>query len=91
MNSATISKIEKARRYAEEPERVRFQSFSVVFRGSNADHVVTLDGDDFTCNCHHYQAHQEACAHIMALQRMLALMLSTEQQTAGAHLAYATA
>ena len=91
MNSTTISKVEKARRYATEPERVRFEQFQVTFRGSNDQHTVRMNGADFTCNCHYYQAHEEACAHIMALQRLLASMLSEDQQTAGAHFTFAAA
>ncbi len=90
MNSAMISKIEKARRYAEEPERVAFQSFEVTFRGSNDDHVVRLDGNEFSCTCHFFEGHR-TCCHTMALQRILAPMLSEEQQTAGAPFSFATA
>lgn len=90
MNSAMISKIDKARRYAEEPERIRFQSFRVTFRGENDDHVVTLDGEAFTCNCHFFEAQgMGTCSHVMAMQRLLSAMLSTEQQTAGAPFSFA--
>lgn len=92
MNSAMISKIEKARRYAEEPERIRFQRFEVTFHGDNDDHVVTLDGAEFTCNCHFFVAQgMGTCSHVMAMQRLLAPMLSSEQQTAGAPFSFATA
>ena len=87
-----ISKIEKARRYAQEPERVKFQSFRVSFHGGNDDHTVTLDGDEFTCDCHFFEAQgMGTCSHVMAMQRMLASMLSEEQQTAGAPFSFATA
>jgi hypothetical protein len=87
-----ISKIEKARRYAEEPERVKFQAFRVSFHGGNDDHTVTLDGDVFSCDCHFFEAQgMGTCSHVMALQRMLAPMLSEEQQTAGAPFTFATA
>lgn len=81
-SSSYISKIEKARLYAEEPERIKFQSFRATLRGSHEDHHVAMDGDDFSCDCHGFEAHG-TCAHIMALQRILADMLSEEQQVAG--------
>lgn len=92
MNSAMISKIDKARRYAEEPERVRFQSFQVAFKGENDDHIVTLDGNEFTCNCHFFEAQgMGTCSHVMAMQRLLATFLTAEQQAAGAPFSFATA
>ncbi|RIK44064.1 MAG: hypothetical protein DCC58_08830 [Chloroflexi bacterium] len=92
MNSAMVSKIEKARRYAEEPERIRFERFEVRFRGENDDHVVTLEGDSFTCNCHFFEAQgMGTCSHVMAMQRILSRMLSLEQQTAGMPFSFATA
>jgi hypothetical protein len=87
-----ISKIEKARRYAQEPDRVKFQSFKVSFHGGNDDHTVTLDGDTFSCDCHFFEAQgMGTCSHVMAMQRLLAPMLSEEQQTAGAPFTFATA
>jgi hypothetical protein len=87
-----ISKIEKARRYAEEPERVKFQSFEVRFRGTHDDYTVKMMGDEFTCSCHFYDVQQMGtCCHIMALQRILEPMLTEEQQTAGTPFSFATA
>lgn len=92
MNSSMIGKIEKARRYAEEPERVKFQSFTVTFEGTHDTYTTTLDGTDFTCTCHFFDVQQMGtCCHIMALQRILAPMLSEEQQTAGAPFTFASA
>lgn len=89
-NSTLISKIEKARRYAEEPERIRFRSFKATIRGGHDDHHVALEGDEFTCDCHFYQTHA-TCSHTMAMQRILAPMLSEEQQTAGRPFTFAYA
>ncbi len=91
MNSSMIGKVEKAHRYAEEPERVSFQKFEVRFRGNHDEYTVTLDGDQFTCTCHHFEAHtMDTCVHIMAMQRILAPMLNEEQRTAGAPFTFAT-
>lgn len=90
MNSSMIGKIEKARRYAEEPDRVKFQSFDVQFRGTHDDYTVRMDGNEFTCNCHFFETVGEGtCCHVMALQRMFATMLTEEQQTAGAPFSFA--
>ncbi len=35
MQSSLIGKVEKAKRYAEEPERVTISNFSAEFRGEN--------------------------------------------------------
>ena len=35
MNSSMIGKIEKAHRYAREPERVRFNEFKATFHGGH--------------------------------------------------------
>lgn len=83
LNSSLISKVEKSRRYAEEPERVRFQEFEVVFRGENAEHLVTMRGTEFTDTSHSFQT-LGTSSHIMALQKILAPMLTDDQQTAGA-------
>src|SRR5947207_1651020 len=70
MYSSLISKIEKAKRYAEEPERISFRSFEVAFRGENGTHAVSLRGDDWNCECEHFHT-SGLCAHVMTLQRAL--------------------
>lgn len=83
MNSTLISKVEKARRYAEEPQRASFQGFTVAFHGGHDEHTVTMQDAEFSCTCHFYEVHN-TCAHIMAMQRILHEMLTEEQRTAGA-------
>ncbi len=74
MQSSLIGKIEKARRYAEEPDRVSISLFSATFRGENDTHVLTLDGGRWHCNCHFFSEWGE-CVHVMTLQRLLGRML----------------
>ena len=77
MNSSMIGKIEKAHRYAREPERMSIRHLATTFHGGHDDYDVTLDGDTWTCSCHTFEAHMvESCSHIMAIQQMLAPMLS---------------
>lgn len=74
MNSSVIGKIEKAKRYAQERDRMRVNSLSVHFRGENGDHDVTLDGETWHCTCDFFAGHG-TCAHTMALERVLEGML----------------
>lgn len=74
MQSSLIGKIEKAKRYAEEPERVAISSFSAEFRGENDSHVINLNDGKWQCNCHFFAEWGE-CVHIMTLQRLLGKML----------------
>ena len=71
MYSSLISKIEKAKRYAEEPERITFEMFDVRFRGDNGSHRVSLKGDDWACECDHFHT-SGLCAHVMTMQRVFA-------------------
>jgi hypothetical protein len=79
MYSSLISMVEKAKRYAAEPERITFSGIAVDFRGNNGSHTVGLRGDEWSCTCDHFQAHT-LCAHVMTLQRMFALHLSDAQR-----------
>ena len=79
MNSSMIGKIEKAHRYAREPERIRFQSLTATFRGAHDDYEVSLAGDEWHCTCHTFESHAVGtCSHVMALQQVLGQMLSAE-------------
>ncbi len=75
MYSSLISKIEKAKRYAEEPERITFETFDVRFRGDNGSHRVSLHGDEWACECDHFHT-TGLCAHVMTMQRIFASHLS---------------
>ena len=70
MNSSLIGKIEKAVAYAQEKDRVEFQSFAVSFRGKNSSHAVTYDHGTFRCDCDFFPV-WSTCSHSMALERML--------------------
>ena len=84
MNSSMIGKIEKAHRYAKEPERVRIHSLESIFHGGHDDHRVGLKDGQWHCSCHAFSSHAlGTCAHVMALQQMLARMLSEEDRYSG--------
>ena len=71
MHSSLIGKIEKARRYAQERDRVRFSSFKATFRGDNDSYQVEYEGGKFHCTCNFFAGWGE-CAHTMTLERMFA-------------------
>ena len=74
MDASMISKIHKARQYAEDRSRFLFNSFAVTFRGTNANHRVSLSEDGWHCDCHYFET-RSYCAHTMALERLLDGML----------------
>jgi len=79
MNSSMIGKIEKAHRYAREPQRVRFAALEAVFHGEHDDYTITLADGRWHCSCHTFVSHVVGtCSHVMAMQQMLGSMLSEE-------------
>ena len=74
MNSSLIGKIEKAKRYAEEPHRITFTDFTAEFHGDNNDYSVSYKSGEWHCTCHFFSVNG-TCSHTMALQRMLASMM----------------
>jgi hypothetical protein len=79
MNSSLIGKIEKAKRYAQEPGRVRFQRFEVSFRGAHDLHRVAFDHGRWECNCHFFALYG-TCSHTMAMERILGEMMPSDAE-----------
>ena len=77
MRSSLIGKIEKAKRYAQEPSRVTFSGLSAVFRGENDDHKLSYSNGKWQCTCHFF-SQWKTCSHVMALQEILGKMLPKE-------------
>ena len=71
MHSSLIGKIEKARRYALERERVRFSGFQATFHGEHDEYQVEFANGKWHCTCNFFSGWGE-CAHTMALERMFA-------------------
>lgn len=80
MDYSTYNKIEKARRYSEDPSRFTFQSFSMQFHGSHRDHNVSYGDAGFHCDCEFFGTHR-TCSHTMALERVLEPMLPPQEST----------
>lgn len=75
MDYGMVSKIEKAKRYAEQRERISFKSFSVEFEGENSPHTITYSDGEWGCDCRFFQS-RGVCSHTMALERVLEGMLA---------------
>lgn len=74
MDSGLIGKIEKAKRYAEERGRFRFDKFEMTFHGDNNDHHIKYDDNQFQCDCEFFITHGR-CTHSMALEILLKEMI----------------
>lgn len=85
MNSGLIGKIQKAHRYAQEPERIHLQSVTATFDGDNSAYNLSLNDDAWVCNCHTYETFGD-CQHVMALQLLLKPMLSEDARGNSQHL-----
>ena len=79
MDSGMISKIQKAKRYAEEPERVHFEQFRVAFQGEHGVYHVTYDGGKWGCGCSFFQQ-RGVCSHTMTMERLLDPMLKPVEE-----------
>lgn len=74
IHSELISMIEKSRRYVHELDRIEIQALRARFHGNNNDHVLALTETGWSCDCSTFRV-WNTCAHVMALQRILAPML----------------
>jgi hypothetical protein len=74
MDYAMIGKIEKAKRYAGEPERITFHHFTLEFKGDNSSYIITYSAEGWDCTCPGFRAHG-ICPHIMSIERVFEKML----------------
>lgn len=80
MRSSLIGKIEKAKLYAQEPDRVTLSSFTAQFRGENDNYKLSYMEGEWRCSCHFFSK-WGICSHIMATQQVMATMLPEEAVT----------
>lgn len=74
MRSSLISKIEKAKRYAQERDRITLTELSVQFRGEHGSYTTECKGGEWSCTCNFFPT-WKTCSHVMALQKILGQML----------------
>jgi hypothetical protein len=74
MDYGMIGKIEKAKRYAEQRDRIKFDSFTVTFEGENNPHTVRYQDGEWQCDCDFFLT-RERCSHTMALEMIFEDMI----------------
>ncbi|RMF78212.1 MAG: hypothetical protein D6737_15485 [Chloroflexi bacterium] len=79
MDYGMIGKIEKAKRYAEERDRITFNEFLIKFSGDNNSYNLSLNEDGWHCTCPGFQTHR-ICPHIMCAERVFAPMIKRDKQ-----------
>jgi hypothetical protein len=70
MDYGLIGKIEKAKRYAQEPGRFHFEQFTISIDGENNSHRVRFDNGKWDCDCEFFITHQR-CSHTMSIEELL--------------------
>jgi hypothetical protein len=79
VDSGMIGKIQKAKRYAEQLDRIRFKQFKVTVEGDHHMHLVSYSEGQWSCDCGFF-ARRGVCSHTMALERILGVMLPVAQE-----------
>ncbi len=77
MQSSLIGKVEKAKRYAHEKNRVCFSNFNASFEGEHDRYSVKFDQGKWSCSCHAFSQYS-LCSHTMAMERILDGMVTSE-------------
>ena len=80
MQSSLIGKIEKAKRYAQETDRITFNELSITFRGENNNYTTEYKSGKWHCSCRFFSS-WGMCSHTMALEKILDRMLPEEART----------
>lgn len=77
MDNSMINKIQKAKDYAEQPERATFHSLVLEFKGDNNSYTVTLGPEGWSCSCPGF--HQYGiCPHVMSLEKIFKPLLKRD-------------
>ena len=78
MDYGMIGKIQKAKRYAQERDRIHFLSLQVTFDGENNNHTVFFENGEWRCDCEFFHS-RGRCSHTMALEMILEGMISVSE------------
>ena len=74
MDYGMIGKIQKAKRYAQERDRIHILNFTASFDGENNPHTVQLVSGVWQCDCDFFHT-RGRCSHTMALEIILEGMI----------------
>ena len=78
MDNGMIRKYEKAKMYAEQPERMKVESLVVNFDGRNNPHTVRFENGEWKCDCDFFLG-RDRCAHTMALELVMGDFLTAAE------------
>lgn len=81
MDYGMIGKIDKARRYSQEKDRIVFGGFEATIQGENNPHAVKFENGQWNCDCNFFLS-RGVCSHTMALERVLEGMLPAPTEVA---------
>jgi hypothetical protein len=74
MDNGMIRKYAKAKQYAQERDRIKFQDFTVQFAGTNNPHAVKFTEGSWQCDCEYFIG-RGRCSHTIALEIILEDMI----------------
>jgi hypothetical protein len=80
MDYGMIGKIQKAKRYAEQRDRIHIETLRVTFDGENNPHTVNFEDGEWECDCDFFQT-RGRCSHTMALEMILEGMVLTPESS----------
>jgi hypothetical protein len=73
LDSGMINKIQKAKSYADQPERIHIRDLRVEFDGNHSQHTVEFHEGRWHCDCAYFRG-RATCSHVMALDRVLGVV-----------------
>ena len=79
MHSSMIGKIAKAKRYAQEKDRLQISDLTATFRGEHGSHSLTLSKGQWRCSCDFFHI-AGYCSHTMATEDLLAKMVALQKE-----------
>ena len=77
MDYGMIGKIDKAKRYAQERNRIHIEALTVTFEGENNPHTVNYANNEWQCDCDFFQS-RGRCSHTMAMEMILEGMILSQ-------------
>ena len=70
MYSGIIGKVDKAKKYSNETERINITNLTADFQGEHDIYQVSFNSGAWYCQCRFFTT-RGLCSHTMALQRIL--------------------
>ena len=77
MYSGIIGKVDKAKKYSNETERINITNLTADFQGEHDIYQVSFNSGAWDCQCLFFTT-RGVCSHTMALQRILEKVMKTK-------------